>query len=387
MVITIATGIFPPDIGGPATYSHRLSKDLAARGDDVRVVTYSDRPTSREADQPFRLTRVSRDDILPVRYLRYFQATQRQSRASKGLYLLDAVGVGLPAAMASRRLGKPFVLRVVADFAWELSQLSGHRDSFEVFQEKRHGLLLETVRAVQKRVAKRAERVIVPSRYMRDTLIRWGVEASRLTVIPNATDPAPISTGPTRDEARRRLGIEAQALLSAGRLIPLKGHERLVEMMPALVDSAPGTTLYIAGSGPEKAKLRNKIAELRLHHVVHLVGSLEREKLLELYRACDLFVLPSEHEAFPHVLLEAMAEGLVPVANSVGGVPEIVDDGVYGILVPVDEPGRFQKAVSELLSNPKRRAQLSRGARERARDFDWDDTLRKTIEVLEEAFG
>ncbi len=54
---------------------------------------------------------------------------------------------------------------------------------------------------------------------------------------------------------------------------------------------------------------------------------------------------------------------------------------------PVDEPGRFQKAVSELLSNPKRRAQLSRGARERARDFDWDDTLSKTIEVLEEAFG
>ena len=385
MVITIATGIFPPDIGGPATYSHRLAKALAARGDDVRVVTYSDRPTSQEGDQPFRLTRVSRDDVLPVRYLRYFQAIQRQSRASKGLYLLDAVGVGLPAAMASWRLGKPIVLRVVADFAWELAQLNGHRDSFEVFQEKRHGLLLETVRAVQERVAKRAERVIVPSRYMRDTLIRWGIEASRLTVIPNATDPAPIS--PTRDEARRRLGIEAQALLSAGRLIPLKGHDRLVEMMPALVDSIPGTTLYIAGSGPEEAKLRNKIDELRLHDVVHLVGSLEREQLLELYRACDLFILPSEHEAFPHVLLEAMAEGLVPVANSVGGVPEIVVDGVHGLLAPVDEPGRFQKAVSDLLSDPKRRAQLSCGARERARDFDWDETLIKTIEVLEAAFG
>ena len=387
MVITLATGIFPPDIGGPATYSDGLSKALVARGNDVRVVTYSDRRTSLDANQRIQITPVSRKNALPVRYLRYYQATRRNALTSKGLYLLDAVGAGLPTMMACRPLGKPVVLRIVADFAWELAQLQGHRDSFEEFQAKRHGLLLETVRAIQKRVAKYANRIIVPSYYMKDTLIRWGVEASRLIVIPNAPVPAPITTSPHRNDARRRLGIVSQALLSAGRLIPLKGHLRLIEMMPALRDSAPGTKLYIAGSGPEEAKLRNKIAELQLQDAVYLVGSLEREHLLELYRSCDVFVLPSEHEAFPHVLLEAMAEGLVPVAYAVGGVPEIIADNVNGLLVPVNQTVHFQKAISALLSDPKHRAQLSIRAKERSRDFNWNDTLEKTIAVLEETFG
>jgi glycosyltransferase involved in cell wall biosynthesis len=282
---------------------------------------------------------------------------------------------------------KPVVIRVVGDFAWELAQLKGNRDTFEQFQEKRYGALLEAVRLIQRWVTKRADRVIVPSDYMRRTLLCWGVEPSRLTVIPNAVNSSSVFSCLSREEARRRVQVEGMAILSVGRLIPLKGYRQLIDMMPGLLRHCPQLQLYIVGSGPEETKLRGRINELELQTRVHLVGAIAHEKVLEYYRASDLYVLPSEHEAHPHVLLEAMYEGLVPVAYSVGGVPEIVDHGVNGILVPRDEPNAFKNSVLELLFAHERRHEMGNRARERAGSFNWDDALTKTIEVIEGVFG
>jgi glycosyltransferase involved in cell wall biosynthesis len=387
MVITIATGIYPPDIGGPATYCSRLSKELVGRGHEVRVVTYADAVASCEGEGRLRVTRIGRDQVLPLRYLRFFLATLREARSSRGLFTLDAVGAGLPAMVAEWRLRKPVLVRVVADFAWEMAQLKGSRDTFEEFQDKRASVLLETIRAVQKWVTKRADRVIVPSDYMRRTLIRWGVEPARVSVIPNAVEPTSAPSQPSREQARRRLEIDGPAILGVGRLIPLKGYRQLIDMMPNLLARFPSLTLNIVGSGPEETRLRRRIRELGLETSVRLVGCLEFEQVVEYYRASDLYALPSEHEAFPHVLLEAMREGLVPVAYSVGGVPEIIDHGVNGMLVSVNEPDAFKDTVLELLENPEPRREMGRRAEKRARDFNWDDTVKKTLSVMEDVFG
>jgi glycosyltransferase involved in cell wall biosynthesis len=389
MVITIATGIYPPDIGGPATYCRRLATELTGRGHEVRVITYSDSDAvaCREEEDRLRVTRVGRNQVWPLRYFRFFLATLREARSSNGLFNLDAVGAGLPVMVADWWLRKPLLLRVVADFAWEMAHLRGSSDSFEAFQDKRAGALFETIRAVQRWVTKRADRVIVPSDYMRRTLLRWGVDPARLTVIPNAVESTSERYQTSREQARRRLEIDGPAVLAVGRLIPLKGYRQLIDMMPHFLARSPSLKLTIVGSGPEESRLRNRVRDLELESSVCLVGELEYGQVVEYYRASDLYVLTSEHEAFPHVVLEAMREGLVPVAYAVGGVPEIIDHGVNGMLVSIDEPDAFKAAVLELLEDGERRRAMGRRAEERSRTFNWSDTMKKTLSVMEEVFG
>ena len=187
--ILVTTGIFPPDVGGPATYVPGMAEALAARGHEVTVVAPQERLVPSPITNPsYRLVRFQR-----ARYLRYANFFVELGRAlvtilreARRCDVMFVNGLGLPAVLASRLVGKPMVVKVVGDGAWELAHARGWTTlDLDEFQKAR-GWWVRLLRWWHHQAARRARAVIVPSRYLARIVERWGVPASRVHVVYNA---------------------------------------------------------------------------------------------------------------------------------------------------------------------------------------------------------
>ena len=162
--------------------------------------------------------------------------------------------------------------------------------------------------------------------------------------------PPPLPAGP-------RLSV-------VGRLIPIKGHDVLLEALVRVREAVADVTLEIAGDGPLDAELRAKVARLGLTDTVSFLGRVS--PAAPVFERAAVVVVPSRGEGFGMVALEAMERGRPVVASDVGGLPEIVEHGVTGIVVPPDDPERLAAALVALLRDPGRAAALGAAGRERA---------------------
>ena len=169
MKILLVTGIFPPDIGGPATYVPKIAASLANRGHEVLVLTTSE-PENLSDDTPsypFQVVRMNRRVPLwrrPALYLKYILHYGRD------VDVIYANGIFLETALANRWLQKPLAIKVVSDPAWERARNRGWvQDNFEVFQQQRYNLKVETLKAIRTWSIRQADKAIVPSNY----LARW----------------------------------------------------------------------------------------------------------------------------------------------------------------------------------------------------------------------
>lgn len=190
---------------------------------------------------------------------------------------------------------------------------------------------------------------------LRAELVRVeGVPSHRVQVIPNGVEPPERVADPSRRPAR---GIVV------ANLIAYKGHADLVEAL-ALLPAPP--RMYLVGDGPERKRLAALVRARGLHTVVSLVGAvLDARVLLADYQFA---VLPSHAEGLPNAVLEAMAAGLPVIATAVGGVPDVLTDGVEGVLVPPHDPPALAAAVARLAGDPElRRAMGEAGRRAAAR--------------------
>lgn len=194
-----------------------------------------------------------------------------------------------------------------------------------------------------------------------------GMDPRRIRVIHNGVDFARFSAADAPGEGlRERLGIApgAPVIASAGALLPIKGPDVLLDAFARLLPANPEAHLLMAGKGPERDALEAQIARLGLGGKVHLLGFLEDPG--PLYRAADIFVLPSRREAMPLVLIEAAMFGLPAVASSVGGIAEAVIQGETGLLVPPEDPMALAGGLAQLLGEPALRRRLGEQAKARA---------------------
>jgi glycosyltransferase involved in cell wall biosynthesis len=150
---------------------------------------------------------------------------------------------------------------------------------------------------------------------------------------------------------RRELGIAEDALLigSIGLLWYIKGYDYLLRAMPAIIKRAPEAQLALVGSGQDESKLRQLAEDLAIASKVHFLGW--REDIPRLLSALDVYVQPSLSEGLPMSILEAAATGLPIVATNVGGIPEIITDGRYGMLVAPGDEAALAEAVGDLLAD------------------------------------
>ncbi len=173
------------------------------------------------------------------------------------------------------------------------------------------------------------------------------------------------------DSFRRRHGVSQDEvlLLSVGRLSPEKGYKLLVRVFAEIARERKNVKLLIAGSGPARADIIESMPQEYSERLI-LPGHLE--DIQSAYGAADIFVSSARYEGFGLSILEAMRAGLPVVATEVGGVPEILDHGHSGLLIPQGEPDALEETLLELLHDPELRRSLSEGARNRSEDFTVD---------------
>jgi glycosyltransferase involved in cell wall biosynthesis len=369
MHLLITTGIFPPDIGGPATYVPRIAQGLHERGHTVTVLTLSDHVDRDEGAYPFRVVRLLRSQPRPWRFARTVHTIWRLGQEADALFVN---GIALETSLANLALRKPLVLKVVGDLAWERATALGwSAETFEAFQTARHGPTIALLKRLRTWWIRRADRVLVPSQYLARWAMAWGVAQDRITVIYNAVAlpdglavvPAPLATSLT--------------LVTAGRLVPPKRVDGIIEAVAEMNDVG----LVVIGDGPERRRLESRVSELRLEDRVCFTGAREQRETLALMAACDIFVLNSTYEGLPHVVLEAMALGLPVVATDAGGTPELIQHGSSGLLLPTSGRG-LTDALAPLLANDTMRRSLSEGAQRTAKTLCFASMLERTERAL-----
>ncbi len=169
---------------------------------------------------------------------------------------------------------------------------------------------------------------------------------------------------------------DAPVIGTLARLDPVKGIDVLLESLTLI----PQAHLVVAGDGSERARLEDRAARLGLAERVHFLGWIDDAR--SLLGGFDLFVLPSRSESFPLTIVEAMLAGIAVVASDVGSVAEAVVHGGTGLLVPPDDPRGLAAAISGLLSDPARRAEMGRAGRERALGRFGVDAMARSYEDL-----
>lgn len=187
------------------------------------------------------------------------------------------------------------------------------------------------------------------------------VPSRRIRVIHNGIDAA---DGDATGTTRETLGLPpgTPVVLVPANFVPMKGHRWLVDAVPGVLERAPGATFLLAGTGPTLASVRARIAAAGLDARVRVLGS--RRDMPDLMRLADLVVLPSvAAEGLPIACLEAMSAGRAVVATTVGGLPEVVEHGRTGLLVPPRDPGSLTEAITTLLSDPMRAHSMGEAGR------------------------
>ena len=371
MRVVVVSGIWPPDVGGPASHAPALADALVEAGHTVEVVTTADLAPDT---QPYPVHWVARDRPAPLRHLAVAREVRRAAQGADRVYATTMVRRAALGAALGRR---PLVVKLVADEAYERERRAGRfAGTLEEFQAERRGLRLRFLRATRTAALRRARCIVVPSAYLRQIAIGWGLDPSRVDVVPN---PAPeVPEHPTRDEARATLGIDGFALGVAGRLTAQKALGDTLEALARVPDVA----LLVLGDGPERAELERRAGELGLADRVRFLGAGTRDDVIALFRAVDAALLTSAWENLPHTLLEALATGTPVIATAVGGIPEVVRDEENGLLVPPRDIAAIAAAIDRLVHDDALRASLAAAAAPSVEELAEPRILRRIVQAI-----
>lgn len=364
--VLVATPLYPPEIGGPATYSKTLVDGMLQRGVLVRVVRFS---------EVRKLPKI-------LRHFAYAMIVMSRSRYADIIYAQDPVSVGFPAAIVAFIKRKKFAVKIVGDYAWEQGmQRFGVTELLDEFLQRSYGPPVELLRVIERFTARHAATIIVPSEYLKTVIARWGIAENKITVIANSFEtPRHIIS---RHDARVMLGLTGHVVISAGRLVPWKGFTTLISAASTLIKKNIPLSLIIIGSGPLEKELRDAIMALDAEAYIKCIGRVGHDEMLNYLAAADAFVLNTGYEGFSHVLLEAMAMGTPVITTSVGGNPELIADKKNGFLVEYNNENQLAEAMRFVLTmSDQERERIVVHARKTAEQFSVTRMLEATAQFF-----
>lgn len=325
MHLVVATPLYPPESGGPATYAKLIEDTLPEEGITVTLISF---------------TRVRHLPKL-IRHFSYYRLVKEALRDADAVLALDPISVGLPAMQAAIECKKPFFVKIVGDYAWEQGvQRFGITDSLDTFVSRTHvPFAVSVLRRIQTRVALRATRVIVPSHYLQGIIEAWGIPKERIAVIYNALQKEQPGTIPEMLH-----GAPHPWVVSVGRLVPWKGMRGVIDAV-SHIPNAP--TLIIVGDGPERSSLESYAKKIYPNTL--FTGALSPAQVLAVMKEAQVFVLNSTYEGLSHVLIEALSLKVPIVATRTGGNPELVPNEY---LVEVGDTKALTEKITRTLEHP-----------------------------------
>lgn len=335
--ITIVTGIFPPDIGGPATYVPFIAEELVNDGHQVRIITSAEPEQLNSLTQyknKIEVLKVNRRGSFIARINALLKAFNNFAADTEIIY---ANGLFLEIAVCNHFLKKPLLFKIVGDPSWERCVTRGWTElDFESFQNRADTVLAVFSQLTRKAVISRADKIIVPSEYLKSIVSNWSRKAV-VKVVPNAVK-LPVALAPMTITLPTKLN-----LVTCSRLVSWKRVDQIIEAVSELKDVG----LVIIGEGREYAKLEQLVARLGIQDRVLFTGALNSDDTARYLKSAAALVLNSTYEGYPHVLVEARALGIPVIANDISGTREALRGYQFASLAKIES----KKALKQMLES------------------------------------
>lgn len=332
MKIILATGIYPPDIGGPATYVRHLAEELTKRGEDVTVLTYGMENGKLRMENGWKLIQISKAGGPLLRWRRYTKVLKEYGSDADIIECFSSVSCGVPLRMAKLE-GPKKILRLGGDFTWERYTDLGRRRTLKDFivAHPRLRLPMSTLLSLFDH--------IVFSTTFQERLYEQAYRGMpRHSVIENAL--------PTGEGSPVDLNVHIKhdpfRLLYLGRFVKFKNLDRLLRAVAGI----PHVTATLVGEGPEGEALSALARTLQMQGRISIVPPVHGEDVRKVFDEHDLFVIPSLTEISPNAALEARAAGLPVLLTEENGLSPALSDGM--IIRPLLSMTDITKAILEV---------------------------------------
>src|SRR6266702_5203277 len=371
---------FPPRIiGGISTHVYHLSRALVEKGTPVRVITCDfPKAPAEEIIDGVSVSRVDSGRVPESNFLLWIYRLNSQM-ISKTTELLETERfdlihahdwvVGRAAVELKNRLGLPLISTIHATEIGRGGSLDGE------YRGK--------VRDIERLLVEQSDGIICCSNYMLDHIQHvLGAVKTKIRVIPNGVEASRFNNGHQPQPIPTGVSEDRKTILYVGRIVREKGIFTLLDAFEKLRKQGKDVSLVLVGEGPLKEDLAKEVLRRKLNDRVKLAGFVDEKKLVSLYNSSDAFVLPSHYEPFGMVALEAMASRVPVVVSDVGGLSEIVEDGITGVKVPASDPHALAEGILRVLENPELSERLKKNAYQAVQEsYRWDLVAEKTLEA------
>ena len=361
MKILLSSGIFPPDIGGPATFIPELADSLLLNHHEVTVIALKPSNSSNLRFE-FKVQLITRTK---VRIYRFFKTALKIFLELRKAEVLFSNGLYLESAIAIRVLRKRAQAKVVGDPLWERDRNQGLTAlPLSEYQGSAKSIKNSILRKVYVFALNSYEVIICPSEELTSIVRNWGVK-TKILFVPNGVKLQTPSDAPKEYD-----------LIYVGRLVKWKN-------IPILIRTASELKLKlcIVGDGPERGQLESMAQEIGCDCI--FTGELDKTSLNLHLNKARIFTLMSQYEGLSYALLEAMSAGLPAIVSNANGNMRVVEDGVNGRVIPLEELDSLKSCILGLLGNPAALRQLSAGARETVKNnFLAENQLSKIRSVI-----
>ena len=349
----MTVGIFPPDIGGPATFVPKIAKYFQDELNyEIEILTLSDNKNSNINDD-FSVKRIDRN--LPIIY-RWLKTIFTIYKLGKNKDLIFVNGLGTEATIANIFLKKKIIRKIVGDPVWERAYSKAKiSESFDEFQVKNYGFSISLQKKVRSFSIKKSDIVVTPSQHLKNFILNLGFK-NKIEIINN---------GVFIPEENTNIFTNDQINITiVSRLVSHKNIKKIIRAISDLND--PLIYLNIIGDGPELNQLQKISLESNNKDNIIFHGKLNRDEINHIFLNSDIYIQASNYEGLPHSLLEAMSYGIPVLCTPVGECKEILgnEDRGYILDLPVSK-NNIKSKISEIIGEKN----IANKKGERGKDF------------------
>ena len=353
MRILVTVGIFPPDIGGPATFVPKIAKYFQDELNyEIEILTLSDNKNSNINDD-FSVKRIDRNLPIIYRWLKTIFTIYKLGR-NKDLIFVNCLGT--EATIANIFLKKKIIRKIVGDPVWERAYSKARiSENFDEFQVKNYGFSISLQKKVRSFSIKKSDIVVTPSKHLKNFILNLGFK-NKIEIINN---------GVFIPEENTNIFTNDQINITiVSRLVSHKNIKKIIRAISDLND--PLIYLNIIGDGPELNQLQKISLESNNKDNIIFHGKLNRDEINHIFLKSDIYIQASNYEGLPHSLLEAMSYGIPGLCTPGGECKEILgnEDRGYILDLPVSK-NNIKSKISEIIGEKN----IANKKGERGKDF------------------
>ena len=339
MKVLVTVGIFPPDIGGPATFVPKIVNYFQNELNyEIEILTLSDSKNLDKKDR-FIVKRIDRN--LPIIY-RWLKTIFTIYKLGKNKDLIFVNGLGTESTIANIFLKKKIIRKIVGDPVWERAYNKGKvSENFDEFQVKNYGFSISLQKKVRNFSIKNSDIVITPSQHLKNFILNLGFKNKIETIHNGITIP---------EESAKKFTNDQTNITIVSRLVTHKNIEKIIAAISDLNNSL--IKLNIIGDGPELDQLQSIASRSNNKENVIFHGKLHRDDINSIFLKSDIYVQASNYEGLPHSLLEAMSYGIPVLCTPVGECKELLgnEDRGYELDLPVSKDN-IKSKIKEIISD------------------------------------